>query len=94
MAAKLVTRFLKCKIKKVNGDEAYISSEQDDGTTVCGVTLLSELMPDLNDPRFSRIEVEVLKETATKALIQWPAQCACPDLCPGDEFWVSKGLLL
>ena len=84
------TSLLRCKIEKIEGDEVFISAEQDDLTPVHGLTLLSELTTDLQDPRFSLIEVEVLKESPTKALIQWPAQCPCPELCPGDEFWVNK----
>jgi len=93
MTPKIKTGFLRCKIEKRNGDEAYISTEQSDGTTVCGLTLLSELTPDLNDPRFSLLEVEILKETAEKALVTWPVQCPCIEMCPGDEFWVLKKLL-
>jgi hypothetical protein len=88
------TRLLRCKIERIEGDEAFISAEQDDLTPANGLTLLSELTTDMLDPRFSLIEVEVLKETQIKALIQWPAQCSCLELCPGDEFWVNKKSLV
>jgi hypothetical protein len=47
------TRLLRCKIERIEGDEAFISAEQDDLTPANGLTLLSELTTDMRDPRFS-----------------------------------------
>jgi len=94
MALKSKIALLKCRIEKLNDDEVYISTEQYDGTPVCGLTLLSELTVNLDDPRINLLGVEILKETANQALISWPAQCDCLEMCLGDEFWINKNQLV
>lgn len=87
-------RFLKCKIERIDSDIAIISVKQADETPIYGSVPVKFLKIILSDPRFTTVKIKVLREFSGKLFIEWPAECLCPENCPGDRFWISKKFLI
>ena len=88
MALKSKTGFLQCRIEEDCGETAVVSFKQPDQTIIYGSVSKSQL-------RANFLEVEVLRQTKTTALVTWPVECRClGETCPGDEIEVSRKFLV